>query len=175
MASIGHVMMGMAAGRLQARRRRELWGSMVLFALLSLAPDLDAIGFAMGVPYSAPWGHRGAMHSLGMAAIFGVALALLGGLVRLPPLRLGLVTFLALAGHDLADAITDGGLGVALFWPLSNHRFFLPWHPLPVAPIGLAGMLSRRGLHCITVELVAFAPFVVYALWPRRDRGEKTT
>ena len=42
---------------------------------LSCLPDADVIGFRLGVPYAAPWGHRGASHSLAMAAMVAVALA----------------------------------------------------------------------------------------------------
>ncbi|MBI5547237.1 MAG: metal-dependent hydrolase [Deltaproteobacteria bacterium] len=168
MPSIGHVMVGMAAGRLQARQRKELVGSMLLFSVVSMLPDADAIGFKLGVPYGAPFGHRGAMHSLAMAVILAVALGLAARLARRPALRVGLVAFAALALHDLCDAVTNGGLGVALWWPFSNERIFLPWRPLPVAPIGLNGMLAPRGLRVMAAELIVFAPFLLYALVPRR-------
>ncbi|HYX92236.1 MAG TPA: hypothetical protein VE782_11770, partial [Myxococcaceae bacterium] len=38
--------------------------------------------------------------------------------------------------HGLLDALTDGGLGAALFWPLTAARCFAPVLPIPVAPIG---------------------------------------
>ena len=167
MPGIGHVMMGLAAGRLQARRRQELVGSMILFSLIALAPDLDAIAFAMRIPYDAPFGHRGAFHSLGMALIMALVLATLARVLKLGFWRFALVAFATLALHDLADAITDGGLGVALLWPFSNQRLFFPWRPLPVAPIGLGGLVTPRGLHVVLVELLVFSPFVAYAFWPR--------
>jgi inner membrane protein len=43
---------------------------------LSLAPDLDVIAFAVGIPYQAPFGHRGASHALLTALVFGVAIGL---------------------------------------------------------------------------------------------------
>ncbi len=73
------------------------------------------------------------------------------------------------ASHGLLDAMTNGGLGVAFFWPLSERRCFLPVKPLPVAPIG-ARMLSPRGAFVLAVELVYFLPPLVYALSPRRAR-----
>lgn len=38
--------------------------------------------------------------------------------------------------HGLLDAMTDGGRGIAFFSPFSNHRYFLPWRPIRVSPIG---------------------------------------
>ena len=37
---------------------------MLAFSALSLAPDLDVIAFRFGIPYSAPFGHRGAAQSI---------------------------------------------------------------------------------------------------------------
>jgi inner membrane protein len=79
----------------------------------------------------------------------------------------GLLTLVAVGSHGLLDAMTTGGLGAALLWPLDDTRYFLPLRPIPVAPIG-AGMLSRRGLYVVAVELLLFLPFWAYALWPRR-------
>jgi inner membrane protein len=64
--------------------------------------------------------------------------------------------------------LTDGGLGVALFWPVTSERFFFPWTPLPVAPLGM-GMVSAKGLQVLATELVAFLPFWIYAFTKRRD------
>lgn len=171
MASIGHGILGLAFGRLQARGRGELGRAMALQGVVSLLPDLDALGLRLGIPYGAAFGHRGAMHSIGMAAALAVGAGLLGRLLRLPLRRTALVAFAALLAHDLADAATDGGLGVALLWPLSEERFFLPWRPLPVAPIGLAGLLGPWGRRVMAAELAFFAPLLLWALWPRRQRA----
>lgn len=169
MASIGHVAVGMALGRYEAGgmpwRQRAV--GMGFLSLLALLPDADVVAFALRIPYSAPWGHRGASHSLVFAALGGLAVAGLARWKGEPAGRWGLLAFLALASHGLLDALTDGGLGAALLWPFSNARLFAPVRPLPVAPIGV-GMLSPRGLYVVVVEFIAFLPFWAYALWPRR-------
>ena len=74
MASIGHVVVGMAASRFSRHRRPTTWtpfGAAVLWSGLSLLPDADVLGFPLGVHYEDPWGHRGATHSLVFA--LGVA------------------------------------------------------------------------------------------------------
>jgi len=68
--------------------------------------------------------------------------------------------------HGLLDTLTDGGLGIALLWPLSNHRYFAPWRPIPVAPIG-ARMLTGSGFRVVTTEALQFAPLLVWSLWPQ--------
>jgi inner membrane protein len=169
MASIGHVAVGMALGRHEAgvSSKGRLAASMGLFAALAMLPDADVIAFKLGIPYSAPWGHRGATHSLFFAALIALGAVGVSRLLRLPPWRMGLLALVAVGSHGLLDSLTDGGLGAALLWPFSTERFFAPVRPLPVAPIGTR-MLSPRGLYVVAVELFAFLPFWAFALWPRR-------
>ena len=122
---------------------------MLAWAALSFLPDADVIGFGFGVRYEDEWGHRGATHSLAFALAVGVALGLLAPLVRRSAVRTGVMTTLVLASHSLLDTFTDGGLGCALLWPFDDTRYFAPWRPLPVSPIGLGYLLLygmvRRG------------------------------
>jgi inner membrane protein len=169
MASIGHVAVGMALGRYGAGDAppRRVVAAMLLLSALALLPDADVVAFALRIPYEAPWGHRGASHSLPLAA--GVALGLAGVARALgqPALKVGLLSFVALGSHGLLDALTTGGLGAALLWPFTPARYFFSLRPIPVAPIGL-GMLSARGIYVVLVELGLFLPLWAYALWPRR-------
>src|SRR6478735_6553212 len=206
MASIGHVIVGMAAARFSREGRPTTWtpfGAGVLWSGLSLLPDADVFGFRLGVHYEDTWGHRGATHSLAFA--LGVALVALAACARsarsrlpekttvanracgaerlvvakaarLPALRTALITLVVVSSHSLLDTLTDGGLGCALLWPFSDERFFAPWTPLPVAPIGRA-FLSSAGLRVALVELIAFSPLLVYAVWPvlARSRWKRVT
>lgn len=167
MASLGHIAVGMAAGRFA--RRKDLARAMLWLSAASMLPDADVIGFAFGVAYASPFGHRGASHALASAPFLAVlpALALDFFDTTKPRLRTWLMMSLVIASHGLLDTLTDGGLGVALLWPFSDARFFAPWGPIPVAPIG-RGFISFRGIYVATVEAVLFAPFLAYALWPRK-------
>ncbi len=162
--------MGLAAGRAFADRAHPARRGFIMrwLAILSFLPDLDVLGLAAGVPYSHPWGHRGAPHSLALAAALGLVawpLLLRAGFKR--PGGLALTLALVVGSHGLLDMFTDGGLGIAVLWPVSDERFFAPWQPLPVAPIGRA-ILSARGMFVLGVEALYFLPFFLYALWPRR-------
>jgi inner membrane protein len=53
----------------------------------------------------------------------------------------------------MLDALTNGGLGVAFFSPLENERYFFPWRPVVVSPIGVASFFSETGLRVIWSEL----------------------
>ena len=75
MASIGHIAIGMAAGRLYAPgepAQRALAFRMLALSAVSLLPDADVISFGLGIPDEAPFGHRGASHSLVIALALGV-------------------------------------------------------------------------------------------------------
>lgn len=168
MASLAHAVVGMAGGRALDRSLRHGWRAMIALAALSLLPDLDVLAFCLGIPYSAPFGHRGATHSLVFALVAGTAAAAL--LTREGHgsfSRTAVIACLVAVTHPVLDAMTDGGLGVAFLWPFSDARFFAPWRPLPVAPIG-ARILSSRGLHVLWIEAIGSLPLLVWAVWPRR-------
>jgi inner membrane protein len=160
----------MAAARTYRTQGRSSWLGMLFWSLLSLAPDVDVIGRGFGIRYADAWGHRGATHSLLFCAALGALIGLLAQRAGLPTLRTGVCAVLVLISHPLLDTMTDGGLGCALFWPWSLERFFAPWRPIPVSPIGRA-YVSRVGFRVALAELVLFAPFIVYALWPRRAQA----
>jgi inner membrane protein len=164
MASIGHIALASAGARFTPRGTRLR--TLLALCALSLAPDLDVVAMRLGVPYGATWGHRGATHSI-LVALVAAAVATL--LLRQGPRwkALACVTATVAVSHGWLDAMTDGGLGVALLWPWTSRRFFFPWRPIPVAPIG-ARLLSARGLHVVVWEVVAFLPAWVIARWPRR-------
>jgi inner membrane protein len=142
---------------------------MLGLSALSLLPDADVIGMALGVPYGASWGHRGATHSFVMAALLGLAATLVSREKGRRALAMAVLASLVAASHGVLDAMTDGGKGVALLWPFSTRRIFFPWRPIPVAPIGI-GIFSREGLEVVLWEALFFLPLFAFALWPRASR-----
>jgi inner membrane protein len=133
---------------------KRVW---VAGALCSVVPDLDVIGFHFGIHYGDFWGHRGFTHSLVFAGLLATLALLLAFRQAVPGVsRFALWTylFLATASHGLLDAMTDGGLGVAFFSPFNNTRYFLPWRPIRVSPIGVTRFFSHRGLEVVQSELL---------------------
>jgi len=170
MASLGHIAVGMVAARVYRRRQATRWTlftSMVVWSFVSLLPDADVIGSRFGIGYSEPWGHRGATHSFVFSVVLGVAIGGLAGLLRLPATRTAITAIVVLCSHAVLDTLTDGGLGCALLWPFDDTRYFAPWTPIPVAPIGRA-FFSSEGLRVALVESLLFAPALIAALWPSR-------
>src|SRR5690242_19259009 len=131
--------------------------AVILGAASAVIPDLDVVGFSFGIHYGDFLGHRGFSHSVLFAALLALAATLLlaGGNRRVPSLFvLWTYLFLATASHGFLDAMTDGGLGVAFFAPFSNERYFFPWMPVRVAPVGLFRFFSMRGLSVFLSELL---------------------
>jgi inner membrane protein len=125
--------------------------------------DIDCVAFAFGIPYESQFGHRGFTHSIVMAIAFAAVIAW-----RLPK-ECDKVTwqsvfpyiFISALSHPLIDMLTDGGLGIALFWPFTAERYFFPVNPVPVSPIG-GSFLSARGLEVFSAELgLIWAPCLV--------------
>lgn len=58
-----------------------------------------------------------------------------------------------MASHGLLDAFTNGGLGIAFFSPFDPRRYFFPWRPVQVSPIGMA-FFGRWGLRVLRSEVV---------------------
>lgn len=168
MASIGHVFVGMAAGRAYTKDRALAKKAMIALSIVSIWPDFDGLAFAFGVPYEAPFGHRGATHSLTLAVVVGFLGLYVAIREKLPRARTAMYAGVVAASHGLLDTMTyGGGLGCALLWPASNERFWAPIRFIPISPIGLR-ILTFRGLKVMLAEVVIFAPFWIYALWPRK-------
>ena len=151
-----HAFAALALGKASTGESRpaRLW---VLSVLCAVLPDTDAIiSYAFGLRGS-QFGHRGFTHSL----FFALLLALL--VVRFafsetPAFskswwKLLVYFFLVTASHGLLDALTDGGSGVAFFAPFDETRYFFPWRPIEVSPMGLR-FFSNRGLEVIASEFV---------------------
>jgi len=165
---IGHSFVGIAAGS-YFRSKPYAAGVFLLCVLCSVAPDIDSLGFRLGIPYGHWLGHRGFFHGVFFAAIAAFAASLLMlryDISRNERLRLFSVFFLCGLLHDILDAMTNGGLGVAFFSPLSDERFFLPFRPIEVSPLSPRRLLSVRGLAVMASEFVwVVLPSLLIAAW----------
>src|SRR5438552_1401072 len=73
MPSVGHVAVGLAAARLKGIPDGfTTWSWASLLVVLSALPDVDVVAFLLGIPYGAPFGPRGAIHSLAIALLVGI-------------------------------------------------------------------------------------------------------
>jgi inner membrane protein len=169
---ISHAVFATALGA-AFRHDPKTWS---LAALCAVVPDFDVVAFAFRVPYASLWGHRGITHSILFAAGFGLIVAALTCRFRVstPFWQLAALFTVATFSHPLLDMLTNGGLGVALFAPFNNERYFAPWRPILVSPIG-TDFFSWRGAMVLGSELLwiwlpACALVLVSKLVPSRRR-----
>ena len=125
--------------------------------LLSVLPDIDVLGLPFGVSHYDFFGHRGFTHSLFFALV--AAIVVMGVALRdMPRYRRAwwgtlIFLFACAASHGVLDAMTNGGAGIAFFSPFSNARYFLPWTPLEVSPIG-RNFFSEDGVETLLSEAI---------------------
>lgn len=139
---------GLGAGSKVIPRRLLLCGM-----LAAILPDCDVVAFKLGIAYAHEFGHRGASHSLMFALFMGLLACGIAPWLKTRRLTAFLFVGFCAASHGLLDMLTNGGLGIALFWPHSHHRWFFPWQVIEVSPIGVKHVLSPRGLAVIRSEL----------------------
>ena len=134
-------------------------GLMVLLVAAACVPDLDLL---LGQ-------HNGASHSVGAAALAGLAAL---AVTRRPHLALAVAA--AYGSHVLLDWFnrdTAPPLGVMALWPFSHEHFISPWPVLP--PISRRYWLPGFWTHTLKVavfELVVFGALAALA-WRRRNHG----
>lgn len=150
-------------------RGEKLGGRLALLCLgLSILPDADVIAFSFGIPYESQWGHRGFTHSLVFAVLIGFLCTFF---FRESKRAVFLLTTLSTFSHPLSDMLTDGGLGVALWWPFDTGRYFFPWRPIAVSPIGIGNFIGMRGVRVLVSEvLILWMPLLAGAFLTRRLR-----
>ena len=156
-SAFSHAFIAGAIGTFQPvlYRTSRFW---FLSMFCSIIPDLDVIGFHAGVEYGDLFGHRGFTHSL----VFAFMLAWVTVRYGFPAVPaqsaawrgLFMHFFLVTSSHGVLDAMTDGGLGVAFFAPFDETRYFFPWRPVKVSPIGISSFFGLTGLLVLLSEAV---------------------
>ncbi len=154
---ISHAIVGLSlghAGKPLKPLPKSYW---LVCILLPMLPDADVIAFVFGIPYAHEFGHRGFTHSLFFAVVLGFitgpTIAFMTDNKQLW-LRFSITFSLLMATHGLLDALTNGGLGIALLAPFDHTRYFWPITPIDVSPIGLKAFISDWGLRVLKNEAV---------------------
>ncbi|MFH4968691.1 metal-dependent hydrolase [Gaetbulibacter sp. M240] len=150
MASIfGHGIVGYTISKVAQDKNMTVLVMVAVFS--AMLPDFDVIGFAFGIPYASPIGHRGFTHSILFALLWAVLSMLFFG--KNHKKLWFLIIFFSTVSHGVLDAMTTGGLGVGFLIPFDNSRFFFPFSPLVVSPIGITNFFSEWGFRVIISEL----------------------
>lgn len=163
MASIfGHAVVGYTITKVLDDQNLK-W--LLLVAIIStVLPDIDVVGFKMGVPYGSPFGHRGFTHSILFALLW--SLLLMFSIGRQHKTIWFTVIFLSTISHGLLDAITTGGEGVGFFIPFDNSRYFFPVRVILVSPISIQSFFTQWGVQVVVSELkyILFPCFITFVV-----------
>lgn len=175
MASIfSHAVVAYAFNEIQPKHKYRA-RLILLSVAYSMLPDADVIGFAIGIPYEHQLGHRGASHSI----FFSLCLAFVSTYIffwktEIKKIYIFLILFLSGASHGFLDAITNGGHGIGFFWPIDHGRYFLPYRPVEVSPIGVKAFFSSWGVRVMISEFVfIMCPALVCIIITRLVRAIK--
>lgn len=133
----------------------SFWAGIVIGAIL---PDIDVLTFSRGYSYDHTFGHRGFTHSLLFPFLFALIVLWITE-KEIPKFskkwwQVYLFSSLIFSTHGLLDAMTNGGLGVAFFFPFNNTRYFLPWRPILVSPLRVDAFFSNWGTKVFLSEIM---------------------
>ena len=135
--------------------REKFWAILIAGMILTILPDIDVVGFRLGIPYRHLFGHRGFSHSIFFAIVASGAVSWL--ITRNAQLRLLPVwgyLFVCAMSHGLIDALTDGSYGIAFFSPFSNARYFFPFQPVEVSTLSIKRFFNGQGVAVLLSELI---------------------
>ena len=154
---MSHSVVALAAGKSLAPggMPNRFW---LLAMFCSVLPDADVVAFSFGIPYGHFFGHRGCFHSTFLGLVVGVGVVSVFFRTEQTFSKrwwlYALFFSLVAASHGILDAMTNGGLGIALLSPFDQTRYFFPWRPIAVSPIGITGFLGRWGMRVLRSEVL---------------------
>ena len=155
-SALTHAFAAVVLTRTLSQRKRD-WRFWTLAVASSILPDADVVGFALGIEYGDLLGHRGLSHSLLFAALWSLLVVSCEyrKLMKFARQWWSLVSlvFLVTVSHGILDALTNGGLGVAFFSPFDTARYFFPWRPISVSPVGVGQFFSGQGAAIMASEI----------------------
>jgi len=155
-SAFSHALMAITIGKSYVTKTATIKFS-ILACVCAVFPDVDVLMFNF-VSYAHFLGHRGFFHSFFFCLLFAILITAIfyrkeklfgpGGLKYI------LFFFLCGASHGLLDMLTNGGLGVAIFSPFNNERYFFPFRPIKVSPIGVSNFFTEWGWRVVKSELI---------------------
>lgn len=165
-----HAIFAAVAGKASIKKSVSA-GFWILTAACAMIPDADVL---LSAGRGSMFAHRGFTHSVFFALSFGGLAAFTAHKLLKPGtsfVKLFIFFSLAVFSHPFLDMLTNGGSGVALLAPFSLERFFFPWRPIEVSPIGM-GFFSARGFDVILSEIIwVWLPAILILVFATVIRG----
>lgn len=118
---IAHAVSGYALARgVEPPKANRIWPLALYAIFVAIAADFDFIPqIVLGVD-----SHRGFTHSISFSVAFSLLVSrLVSDRIALNYIRLLGLTLVIYCSHLVLDFFTQGGSGIPLLWPMSNHTF----------------------------------------------------
>lgn len=152
----------------------------LLTAFCSVLPDVDILGFYLGIKYGDVFGHRGFFHSLTFALFVSILVALFAfpAVSRFSRKWWGLLAFffVVIASHGFLDSMTEKGMGVGFFIPFDNTRYFLFSRPVHSSPMRIEKFFSHSGLQVLFAEIIRiWLPMIALYIMSKLIRKRRKT
>lgn len=166
-SAFAHALMAVTIGKTYSKKvvSAKFW---ILGCTCAVIPDLDVM-MNNFVDYGSFFGHRGFFHSFFFCLL--LAIIIVSVFYRneklFGPTGLKYIFFFFLCGasHALLDMLTTGGMGVAIFSPFDNERYFFPWRVIKVSPMSISRFFTGRGIEILKSELIWVGiPCAIYIL-----------
>ncbi len=165
---ITHAIVGISSGLAisAGRAPKRFWAMSMICPIL---PDLDVLTFKLGIPYGNFWGHRGFFHSIFFAVLLGGVISTAffrkEGIFSKSWLFYFVYFSVVSSTHGILDALTNGGLGIALLSPFDNERYFFWATPISVSPISIKAFFGGKGIAILKNEILwIWLPSIVVAI-----------
>ncbi|MGB0840516.1 MAG: metal-dependent hydrolase [Chitinophagales bacterium] len=163
-----HGIVAITLSKMSRLKKGKGWLLVLLAIFCAVIPDADVIAFNFGIPYEHPFGHRGFTHSIFFSVLLGGIIAFLFYRKTATTWAYWLFFSVVTLSHAVFDAMTSGGLGCAFFFPIDNSRFFFPFRPITVSPLGVKNFFSEWGWRTMQSEFYwVWIPcfFILIILW----------
>ena len=165
---LAHALIGAsAAAALHPASRSLQWKLILLGAFLGICPDFDyALNF---MRISGGGWHHGFTHSIVFACFIGLSTVVIS---REWKVRSFILFSAAAVSHTLLDYLITESQGVALWWPLTDHRYKLRLpNPIDYTWSNASIWEASLGVLKITlIEFLIFAPIFLAVVLVRRVR-----
>jgi inner membrane protein len=150
----GHALAGVAIHSLALPGKQKSRRTIALSLVCALIPDLDWFMSFFPISTRHFLNHRGVTHSLVAAVLIAIGAVILGFSRKERSKPIWICMLACAFSHCLLDACTLGGVGVALFTPVTAVRFVCDFQPIRVGPIPLNWHLFQPFLAGLWTELL---------------------
>tara|TARA_Y100000996_G_C22397717_1_gene591849 strand:+ start:21 stop:554 length:534 start_codon:yes stop_codon:yes gene_type:complete len=153
---ISHSLIGVFASKIfKISHKPKFW---ILSLICPVLPDVDMIGYYLGVPYDHLFGHRGISHSIFFSLLIGFFVYFLffrkENLSKFKSFVIFIYFSFITMSHLLLDMFTNATHGIPFFAPFHNTRYFFPYTPINAPSLNIEYFFREQFFEVLIGELI---------------------